>query len=68
VATQEQLQQARDALHKLQIGRSVVSVSQDGVTTTYTQANIASLRAYVSSLEVELGVTATRRLPPAGVY
>ena len=64
-ATQQQLTEAELALHQLITGRSVVSVSVDGVTTQYTQASIESLRSYVSSLKSELGVTRTNRRRPA---
>lgn len=67
MTTQTQLTEARAALHKLLTGRAVASVTIDGVTTQYTQANIGSLRAYIEQLEGELGLTSVRRRRPAGV-
>jgi len=66
--TEQQLTEARAALHKLLTGRSVVSVQIDGVTTQYSQANLPALKSYIESLESDLGVKSTRRVRPAGVY
>lgn len=66
--TETQLAEARQALHKLLTGRSVVSVQIDGVTTQYSQANLPALRSYIESLEFDLGIKSARRVRPAGVY
>lgn len=63
MATQQELNEARDAYHKLVTGRSLVSVSVDGVTTQYTQADIGNLRAYIENLEAKLGGARNRRGP-----
>jgi len=68
MATQAELTEAKAALHKLLTGRAVASVTVDGVQTQYTQANIQSLRAYIETLESELGIKSVRRRGPAGVY
>ncbi|MEJ1409381.1 MAG: gpW family head-tail joining protein [Candidatus Sedimenticola sp. (ex Thyasira tokunagai)] len=49
------LAEAKMALHNLQMGEGVVSVSDNGIMVTYTQANIDKLSAYVSRLEAECG-------------
>lgn len=68
MATQAQLTEAKAALHKLLTGRSVASVTIDGVQTQYNQASIPSLKAYIEMLESELGIKSVRRRGPAGVY
>jgi hypothetical protein len=67
MATQQQLTEAEAALHKLLLGRQVVSVTIDGVETNYTQADLKALRQYVQSLKIELGVSGHGRVPPARV-
>lgn len=55
------LAEAKAALHKLQTGKSVASVTDNsGRAVTYTQANIEKLQAYVRELEGECGDTAGR--------
>lgn len=59
---QEQLDQARSALHKLRIGKAVVSIkSGDGKELSYSQANIADLKAYIQELEDKIGAGVRRR-------
>ncbi|HWK55368.1 MAG TPA: gpW family head-tail joining protein [Hyphomicrobiales bacterium] len=67
MATQQQLQEAEAALHKLITGKQVVSVTIDGVQTQYTPAQVPVLRAYVNELRAELGVGVTNRCRPARV-
>lgn len=58
----ERLAEARDALHQLRIGKSVVTVhSAEGDSITYTAADRADLRAYVDELAREAGEKPTRR-------
>lgn len=65
MATQTELDEARAALHQLMVGRAVVKVQREGRSIEYTQANIQSLRVYISDLESALGITTTRRGRPA---
>lgn len=51
------LAEARDAMHALLMGESIVSVSAAGTTTQYTAASIDALRRYVRELEAECGET-----------
>lgn len=67
MSTQTELDQARAAYHKLLTGKAVVSVTVDGVQTSYAQADSAKLKAYIESLVAELSPT-TKRRRPAGVY
>jgi|GEM_PF-1690725 len=67
MATQTELDEAKSAYHKLLTGRSVVEVTTDGVTTKYSQAERPALRAYIESLEIELGTNAAKRSRPMGV-
>ncbi|QQM31986.1 phage tail protein [Martelella lutilitoris] len=53
---QAQLSEAKQALHKLEIGQSAVTLSYDGESITYTAANRTSLQAYIRRLQAELGV------------
>lgn len=48
----EKLAEARDALHKLSIGRLArVVVDQNGERVEFTSANRDALRAYIADLE-----------------
>jgi len=54
--SQTRLAQAKEALHSLLTGESVVSVtSAGGRSVTYTPAKIHQLRRYIQELEVEVG-------------
>jgi len=66
MATQQQLTEARDALHQLMTGKKAVKVQKDGRSVEYTPININQLRQYIQQLEQTLSTTATRRRP-AGV-
>jgi len=55
---QTQLNEAKQALHKLEIGQSAVTLAYDGESITYTAANRTSLQAYIRRLQAELGVAA----------
>lgn len=62
---QEMLDQARDALHQLLIGRQArVFVDQNGERVEYAVANADRLRAYIFELEICLGIK--RPAPPLG--
>lgn len=65
MATQQQLDEARAALHQLQIGKQVVRIQKEGRQVEYTPTKISALREYVKELEIALGVGAQRR--PIGV-
>lgn len=56
------LQQAKNALHELLLGKAVVTlVDQNGERIEFVAANPNRLRAYIKDLETELGVS-----PPLG--
>lgn len=65
--TKEQLElylsEARTALHALMTGQSMVSVTYEGRSVTYSRANLAALRSYIQDLESKLN----GRGPPFGV-
>jgi uncharacterized protein (UPF0216 family) len=63
VATQEQLDEARKALHALLTGKRVASVQKDGRSITFTSATLHELRAYIADLESQLGLVSRRRGP-----
>ncbi|PPC77929.1 phage tail protein [Pokkaliibacter plantistimulans] len=65
MATQQQLIEARDALHKLRTGRQAVRVQKDGRLVEYAPADRKDLEKYVQQLEQELSGGRGRR--PAGV-
>lgn len=67
------LAEAREALHRLITGQAVVSVSVEGETVSYAQADRRNLEAYVGRLEAQCGgsvgnVMAARRGPARVVY
>ncbi|MEE9422599.1 MAG: gpW family head-tail joining protein [Gammaproteobacteria bacterium] len=53
------LSEAKTALHNLQMGESIVSVSYNGRLTTYTPADMDKLSAYISRLGVECDESST---------
>lgn len=60
------LEEARTALHRLQIGGGVVETwTRSGLRTRYTEANMASLQSYVRELEAECGGPDGTALPAA---
>lgn len=48
------LLEAKTALHKLKIGRMEASVSYDGKSVSYTQADMAKLQTYINDLEKQI--------------
>lgn len=58
---QTRLTEAQEALHRLTTGQMEASVQYDGFQSTYTQANINELRAYIADLERQLGLTPSGR-------
>lgn len=64
------LTEARSALHGLLTGQAVVSVSVEGESIGYAQADQRKLEAYVAQLEYQCGGVnnmATRRRRPGQV-
>jgi len=57
------LAQAREALHSLLTGQAVVSVSVEGESVSYAQADQGKLQAYVSQLESVCGGTGNQVMP-----
>lgn len=55
-----QLDEARAALHRLELGGQTASVSYDGESVTYSAANRGDLRQYIRTLEAKLGLRAPR--------
>ncbi len=66
-AVQLQLDQARAALHRMELGEMEVSLSYNGESVTYSAANPGSLRSYIRGLEVQLGLRAFARARSRGV-
>lgn len=67
MSTQQQLTEARSALHRLIIGESMVSLQRDGKRVEFAQANRGDLERYIAQLEGQLGLGQPRRRGPAGV-
>lgn len=63
MSTQTQLNEAREAYHKLLTGQSVVRIQRDGKTLEYKSVDKAALAAYIADLETRLGSGARRRRP-----
>lgn len=64
---QARLEEAREALHQMEIGRAEVSLNYNGEAITYAAANIGDLRQYVRSLEAQLGQRRLGRARSRGV-
>lgn len=65
--TQARLDEARAALHKLEIGEAVVSLAYNGESATYSAADAGRLRQYIRSLEAQLGLRSIGRARSRGV-
>lgn len=61
------LAEAETALHKLLVGEKVQTVSYNGQSVQYTQANLGDLRAYIQSLKAQLGQVSSARARPRGI-
>lgn len=62
---QAKLDEARDALHKLQLGQSArVLVDQNGERVEFTPATVTRLTAYIAELEALLGLANGRASAP----
>lgn len=61
---EQHLQDARSAYHRLMMGESVRSFTdQNGEQISYTSANAASLAAYIRGLEDQLGLNPRANRP-----
>ncbi|WP_421581122.1 gpW family head-tail joining protein [Shinella sp. M31] len=67
IRVQARLDEARDALHRLELGQAEASIAYNGESVTYTQTNAGSLRKYVRDLEVQLGFRSMARARSRGV-
>lgn len=67
MSTQDQLQEARQALHRLLTGTSTVSIQRDGKRVEFAQIQRADLERYINQLEATAGGGGARRRGPAGV-
>lgn len=61
------LDDAREALHQLEIGRSEVSLNYNGEAMAFTAADRGSLRQYIRDLEAQLGQRRSARARGRGV-
>jgi hypothetical protein len=52
------LSAAQAALHSLMIGKSAVTLSYDGESVSYAQADESKLRRYIGELKSQLGLAA----------
>lgn len=66
MTTDQKLQEARNALHELQLGKKIVTLSKGGRTVTFNQVQLLELKNYIAELETELGAKKHRRFA-AGV-
>jgi hypothetical protein len=66
--TQEMLEQAQSAYHRLMIGDAVVEFrDQNGETVKYARADLNRLSQYIERLKVELGLS-TASVAPMRVW
>ena len=61
VTLRQWLSDAQTALAALMTGRREVVVDYDGKSITYSAATRADLEAWISLLQMQLGITKTRR-------
>lgn len=66
-AIEAKLAEAREALHRLELGNKEASVSYSGEQATYSAADRASLRKYIRDLEAQLGLRGSGRARGRGV-
>lgn len=64
---QQQLIEARTALHQLLTGQAMVSITRDGKKIDFSPANRGDLERYISHLEAMDGIGTGRRRGPARV-
>lgn len=55
MTNEQRLEQAREALHQLMMGRSAVQVGYGPRQTTFSQRTVADLQKYIQKLEVMCG-------------
>lgn len=68
LTTAERLVEAEEALHALLTGQKMVTLSYEGRSFSYSQANIDALRQYIRDLKSEIAITAgTQTRRPFGV-
>lgn len=67
MATMQELEEARTALHELMTGKRVATITKNGRSVSFTSATLSDLKKYISELEAELGIN-TRRRGPAGFH
>lgn len=66
MSTDQKLQDAKNALHELQLGKKIVTLSKGGRTVSFNQVQLLDLKSYIAELETELGAKKHRRFA-AGV-
>ena len=59
---------AKEALHALILGESIVEVVINGRTNKYTPADEGRLRRYIAELEAECGDATKGHLGPVGFF
>lgn len=67
IRVQARLDEAREALHRLETGQAEASIAYNGESLTYSQADRGSLRKYIRDLEVQLGLRSMARARSRGV-
>lgn len=66
--TQENLDEAKAALHALMVGKKAVEVQKsDGSKVKFDLTNVNQLRAYIVDLEAQLGILTRGRRRAIGV-
>lgn len=64
---QARLDEARTVEHNWSIGNLAQSISYNGESMTFSQSNLAELRAYIRRLETQLGYRTMSRPHARGV-
>lgn len=57
------LAEAREELHRLELGTATQSVGYEGEQVTFRNATPGSVRRYIADLEAQLGLRAMARRP-----
>ena len=59
---QQQLRELEEAKHSLLIGRREASATYNGMSTTFTQTNLAQLNAAIAEIKGKLGLGGRRAI------
>lgn len=62
------LSEAREAYHNLNTGQQEATLTHDNKSVTYSQTSTMKLQAYITELEVKLGIRKSRSRASGFIY